>query len=45
VTPANLNGAYDVKGLNATGAGQQVAVFELDAFQQQNIDAYDRSSA
>jgi kumamolisin len=42
VTPANLNGAYDIKGLNATGAGQQVAVFELDAFQQPNIDAYDK---
>ena len=42
VTPANLNGAYDIKGLNATGAGQQVAVFELDAFQQQNINAYDQ---
>ncbi|MFC0429717.1 protease pro-enzyme activation domain-containing protein [Kutzneria buriramensis] len=42
LTPANLTGAYDVKALNATGAGQQVAVFELDAFQQQNINAYDQ---
>jgi kumamolisin len=40
--PTQLTGAYDVNALNATGSGQNVALFELDAFQQSNIDAYDK---
>jgi kumamolisin len=41
-TPPQLQGAYDIPAAGANGAGQQIALFELDAFQQPNIDTFDR---
>jgi kumamolisin len=42
LTPAQLQGAYNVPATKADGSGEKVAVFELDAFQQANIDAFDK---
>jgi kumamolisin len=41
-TPPQLQGAYDVPATKADGSGQKVALFELDAFQQANIDTFDK---
>ncbi|GDY31565.1 S53 family peptidase [Gandjariella thermophila] len=41
-TPPQLQGAYDVPATKADGAGQKIALFELDAFQQANIDTFDK---
>jgi subtilase family serine protease len=43
-TPVQLKTAYDVNPLAAagfTGSGQHVGLFELDGFQQSNINTYD----
>jgi kumamolisin len=39
-TPTQLRGAYDVTSAN-NGAGQTVALWEFDGFQQSNISQYD----
>jgi subtilase family serine protease len=40
--PAELNGAYDTAPLNADGTGQNVAVWEFDGYQADNISTYDQ---
>ena len=41
LTPSDIKTAYNLKGVPLTGAGQTLAVFELDGYSSSDISAYE----